>query len=561
VRRRLGLTGSTALVFVALLAVGFVVEQKVTIAAFDQLEAKQAGRDAAQLRVGLEGEQKLLANYGATNAIWDDSYDEVAAGDAARFEEDFPPEEVHRLYEVDGVLGVGLDGTIRTGGLTGSGASFGAAPAGLASPALLRQLFDPSAEAGSGRCGVLRAGGAYLWCGFPSYRSDSTGPVVGGLVFLRSLDRTSVGGLSVRLVDAPLPGSRDQGSLDSSLGTLSLRTAPASSDTLALDVTVPALGGEPLVFRTTSDRLIHREASRTTLKLLVLVGVLGLAMLAFVVLVLQRGVLRRVARLRRTTDEIIASGDRSLRVRLGGQDEIGMLGLAVDDMLDTLAGQEAAVAAAHATREAELVELHARQADAQEEARRHARSIIEATADEVVEQLAVVVGDVDMVRQAAEEIDQRVAVVSDMTRAVADQGREADELVAALAESVQHIGALSQLIADVAEETNLLALNATIEAARAGAAGKGFGVVAGEVKALATATSASTADITATIATIERDAAAVAAAITAVTRQVAAVQDTTAEISTATGRQRDAATQLSAEVSAATSQVRGMAGE
>jgi methyl-accepting chemotaxis protein len=541
-------------VFVVLLAVGFVVEQRVAISAFDRLEAKQAVRDAAQLRVALEAQQQLLSSYGATNSIWDDSYDEVATADQDAFVEAFPPDELHRLYAVDGVLGVDLDGAVRTS------SSLAPLPASVQDPTLLRSLFDPTAESGAGRCGILRAPDAYLWCGFPSYRSDSTGPVVGGLVFLRSLEGRTLGGLRVELVDAPLDGSVEQPAMRSSLGTLRLRTAPVSSSRLALDISVPALGGERVVFRSASDRPIHREATRTTMELLALVGAIGLAMLGFVVLVLQRGVLRRVGRLRRTTEAIIASGDRSLRVELDGQDEIGMLGRAVDDMLDTLEAQSSAVAHAHATREAELVEHHARQAEAQESAREHARSIIEATADEVVTQLAVVVDDVALVRQAAEEIDQRVAVVSDMTRAVVDQGREADELVAALGRSVEHIGALSKLISDVAEETNLLALNATIEAARAGDAGKGFGVVANEVKALATATSASTADITATIATIERDAAAVAAAITAVTRQVAAVQGTTAEISGATGRQREAATQLSAEVSAATTQVRGMAG-
>jgi methyl-accepting chemotaxis protein len=51
-----------------------------------------------------------------------------------------------------------------------------------------------------------------------------------------------------------------------------------------------------------------------------------------------------------------------------------------------------------------------------------------------------------------------------------------------LAESAQKIGAVLDLINDIASKTNLLALNATIEAARAGEAGKGFEVVASEVK-------------------------------------------------------------------------------
>jgi methyl-accepting chemotaxis protein len=53
-----------------------------------------------------------------------------------------------------------------------------------------------------------------------------------------------------------------------------------------------------------------------------------------------------------------------------------------------------------------------------------------------------------------------------------------------LAHSSKEIGAIVQLIRDIAEQINLLALNATIESARAGEAGKGFAVVASEIKHL-----------------------------------------------------------------------------
>ena len=112
-------------------------------------------------------------------------------------------------------------------------------------------------------------------------------------------------------------------------------------------------------------------------------------------------------------------------------------------------------------------------------------------------------------------------------RAVA-AGSETRTTIAALNQEVERIGAVADMIGEIAAKTNLLALNATIEAARAGDAGKGFAVVASEVKPLAMQTARSTEEIA---RHIEQVRSATGASVAAVAR----IDETISEISAIAG--------------------------
>ncbi|MBS1210435.1 MAG: hypothetical protein H6R19_2833 [Proteobacteria bacterium] len=185
----------------------------------------------------------------------------------------------------------------------------------------------------------------------------------------------------------------------------------------------------------------------------------------------------------------------------------------------------------------------------QSEALKHAASEINTTMEEInasslhsseatsataasVEEMAVSVGmiadsarDTEAHSSRAAELAKggttQIAAAATEIQKVSEQIESASAQITELAERTRHIGGIANVIKEIAAQTNLLALNAAIEAARAGEQGRGFAVVADEVRKLAERTTKATSEINETILAVQADTSAVVISMQAVAPQVA----------------------------------------
>ncbi|MEW6151477.1 MAG: methyl-accepting chemotaxis protein [Bradyrhizobium sp.] len=143
---------------------------------------------------------------------------------------------------------------------------------------------------------------------------------------------------------------------------------------------------------------------------------------------------------------------------------------------------------------------------------------------------------------SVEEIGRQVRDSSRIAEAAVVQAKETDGRIGKLSHAAQQIGEVVKLITAIAEQTNLLALNATIEAARAGEAGRGFAVVASEVKSLASQTAKATDEISSHIAGMQGATAESVAAIKEIGATIGQISSISTSIASAV-EQQGAATQ------------------
>ena len=162
------------------------------------------------------------------------------------------------------------------------------------------------------------------------------------------------------------------------------------------------------------------------------------------------------------------------------------------------------------------------------------------------------------VTQAASASDEFVVSITEVSRQAAssasrageaaDAVRDADNAVTQLDKMANQVGAVIELISEIAQRTNLLALNASIEAARGGEAGRGFAVVASEVKELAQQTANATSEVEEQIRLIQGNSSASAAALRKISEQVSSLESTSVSIASAVDQQSLAGQELAQSI-------------
>ena len=313
--------------------------------------------------------------------------------------------------------------------------------------------------------------------------------------------------------------------------------------------------------------------------------IMGISILfsIFLAIFLARTVIRPI-RVTTSVMSSLAAGDKDTAVPFADKkDEIGDMARAVsvfkENMIENERLQEAAVQErrdAHARAEAEKRQAMTHLADEYEgnvgqvietvtaavQQMQDAARLMKTGASQMSEQTGKVArssqdtsGEVQSVAAAAEElscsideIEQRMQVTASKAKHGVTEAERTNREVEGLSKSATRIDEVVVLINDIAAQTNLLALNATIEAARAGDAGKGFQVVASEVKSLANQTATATEDIGRQIREIQTATSESVNAIKEIGTTILDISEISSEISMAMEQQGSATKEINESI-------------
>ncbi|GMM72528.1 methyl-accepting chemotaxis protein [Alteromonas gracilis] len=292
-----------------------------------------------------------------------------------------------------------------------------------------------------------------------------------------------------------------------------LQTALTDINTLFDSVQAQSLDGQNAILESVQENLVRN----------IIVAVLGLTAAIFLAVIVTRSISKPLGRINRGLS-LLSKGDLSTKLSEEGNDEFSALSAKVNSLTDSLrelVGNilEQEKRLIEITKESvELGNKSLSEVDKQREQVTVTSTNTKNVQDKSRSNLAQIHDAMDALREITQQSTDIGHLVDKNRQQVGNQARQAEsssQIISRLDDNSRSIGSILDVIKTIAEQTNLLALNAAIEAARAGEQGRGFAVVADEVRTLANRTHDSTEEIEQMIGNLQKDAAEAVKAINA----------------------------------------------